>query len=85
MSTGFADKLFWRQVGLKWHCFKRLSRQKGEKPCWGSLCCRHELSRSGGQECRRPPAHLRCGLCDGAEMERRGWDESGPESENRQA
>lgn len=45
-----------------------------------SLCGAWNSERSDGQAIRRPIAILRCGTCDGAEMERRGWDESGPET-----
>jgi len=73
--SGFRDKLYWRQVRSAdvWHCFK--------KACGGgyvSLCDRAEIPKSGGQECRRPRPVLRCGICDGKEMDRRGWDSSGP-------
>lgn len=43
-----------------------------------SLCNAWYMERSGGQAIRRPIPLMRCGACDGAEMKRRGWDESGP-------
>jgi len=79
MSIGFTDKLFWRQptkYGGQSHCFKRVH----PGPKYQSLCRRWDLDRSGGQRCARPPAMLRCALCDVAEMKRRGWEESGPVS-----
>lgn len=84
---GLADKLYWRPVGpvpeprvQVWHCFKKLRGKKGEKDLWGSLCGDHVRTKSGGQSCQRPRVVLRCARCDGAEMKRRGWEESGPES-----
>jgi hypothetical protein len=31
-----------------------------------------------GRQISHPEAALRCGVCDGLEMERRGWEGSGP-------
>ncbi len=71
---GLQDKLYWREVrGGQWHCFK-----KNGEGTFTSLCGRHDLSRSGGQAIDRPHPWQRCGLCDGREMQRRGWNESGP-------
>jgi hypothetical protein len=39
-----------------------------------SLCQRQEIALVRAQKISRPDAHLRCGLCDGLEMARRGWD-----------
>lgn len=72
--AGLRDKLYWREVHGRWHCFK-----KAGHPLYVSLCGRHERTRSGGQAISRPRPELRCGLCDGREMDRRGWTESGPE------
>lgn len=88
MPSGLADKLYWRPVaGLlreSFHCFKRLEGSGGGRRVrCVSLCGRHEIQRSGGQACRRPEVVLRCGICDGKEMDRRGWDESGPTLEPR--
>lgn len=68
---GLRDKLFWRKVGGRVHCFKRL-----EGGGYESLCNRERIRRSGGQGCGRPPPMLRCGRCDGEEMLRRDRDES---------
>ena len=43
----------------------------------------NRLSNSGGQSIDRPAAVKRCAKCDGLEMKRRGWDESGPERPDR--
>jgi hypothetical protein len=77
MSSGFRDKLYWRLVDGHWafHCFKK-NRSRG----FVALCGRAELRRSGGQGIARPEAWQRCGLCDGIEMRRRGWSESGPKT-----
>lgn len=79
MSSGFTDKLFWRSIPRlspdTAHCFK-----KSDGHGWVSLCGRWVTKRIGGQACSRPRPELRCGLCDGLEMERRGWDESGPDT-----
>lgn len=78
MLSGLMDKLFWRPVrGGRWHCLK--SVQGGG---YQSLCGGVTRARSGGQAICRPPSILRCALCDGAEMKRRGWEEGGPDSEN---
>lgn len=89
MSSGFRDKLYWRQVndGL-YHCFEKTiftqspfgspgpKRRKG----YLSICGGHERRKSGGQRCGRPEAYQRCAVCDREEMELRGWLESGPTS-----
>lgn len=80
VPSGWADKLYWRQYarGALWHCFKRC---EGGPPTWAPLCeADVVLTRSGGQASCRPPAWLRCPICDGAEMKRRGWDEGADES-----
>ena len=75
MSSGLRDKLYWRQVhNGTWHCFKKL-----EGGGFISLCRKHQVERSGGQAVDRPRPEFRCGFCDGREMERRGWEESGSE------
>jgi len=79
MPKGLSDKLYWREeTAYKWHCFKKTGFRG--HPRYLSLCekdCRYWI---GGQSCRRPAAVLRCAICDGLEMKRRGWQESGPES-----
>jgi len=79
MPTGLADKLYWRQLWpfAKFHCFKKHSRGG-----YISLCGGEEIPRSMGQRCSRPPPYKRCAICDGLEMKRRGWKESGPDSPN---
>ena len=76
MSSGFKDKLYWRDpenVG-RVHCFKKSSEQR-----WVALCgFGYVLRKTDGQAIERPPVHERCGECDGLEMARRGWTESGP-------
>lgn len=89
MPSGLSDKLYWRQVGVlsdargRYHCFKRAASGPNHRARCVSLCGRHAIERSGGQACRRPEVILRCGECDGREMERRGWEESGPTLEPR--
>lgn len=77
ICSGLWDKLYWRPSpsGWVWHCYS-----KGAEGRYVSLCGAMTRTRSGGQQARRPPVLLRCGRCDVAEIERRGWDESGPES-----
>lgn len=75
--SGWQDKLYWRRAG-KYHCFKKVSNPHG----YQSLCGQEEIKKSGGQGIRRPPSVLRCGLCDGKEMDRRGWVESGETSKD---
>jgi hypothetical protein len=76
---GLTDKLYWRKARGEWHCFKKLAQVRG----FVSLCHRQEIPFVHGQKISRPEAPLRCGLCDGLEMERRGWDGSGPVSPRR--
>lgn len=73
--SGFQDKLYWRQSspGKRWHCFK-----KAEGGGYVSLCDEVEIKRSGGQAITRPDPWARCPICDGLEVKRRGWEESGP-------
>jgi len=75
---GLKDKLYWREGAPgsgHYHCFTR-----SKKGVYVSLCGRFELKRSGGQGCGRPAVLKRCGLCDGREADRRGWEESGDPS-----
>ncbi len=76
MPIGLTDKLYWRFIGGRSHCFKR---ERCEKT-WTSLCGRFEIGRSYGGATNRPLAELRCPICDGREMERRGKAESLPEN-----
>ena len=70
------DHLYWRKARGQWHCFKKIAQVRG----YVSLCQRQEIAMVRGQQIGRPEAHLRCGLCDGLEMARRGWGGSGPVS-----
>lgn len=78
MGIGLTDKLYWRPGDDgRFHCFKRLSessRRPGEK--FISLCHRQTKPVAGGGRLARPPVGMRCGMCDGLEMKRRGKDES---------
>lgn len=74
--SGFRDKLYWRLAGGLWHCFKK-GTSAGPRAFY-SLCGGESLLRVGTQQVRRPRPELRCGRCDGLEMQRRGWEESGP-------
>jgi hypothetical protein len=76
---GLTDKLYWRIARGEWHCFKKLAQVRG----FVSLCRRREIALVLGQKISRPEAPLRCGVCDGLEMERRGWEGSGPVSPRR--
>jgi hypothetical protein len=76
---GLTDKLFWRKARGEWHCFKKLAQVRG----YVSLCQRREIALVLGQQIARPEADLRCSLCDGVEMELRGWDSAGPVSPRR--
>lgn len=78
--SGLRDKLYWRYVedDAQYHCFKRTDERRGGQIVLIALCHRFERVRSGGGSCRRPEPVFRCALCDGREMKRRGWDESGP-------
>lgn len=82
-DIGLRDKLYWRArypSALRFHCFKRVAGNRRE---YIALCDDDiSIKHSGGQSIRRPPAFLRCAQCDCAEMKRRGWTESGPESPN---
>lgn len=82
-GQGFSDKLYWRcKLGGVYHCLKRTSSVSpgNRKHEFRSLCDKFAVpkGRLGGQGCRRPVPILRCGICDGKEMKRRGWKESGP-------
>jgi hypothetical protein len=70
------DHLYWRKARGQWHCFKKIAQVRG----YVSLCQRLEIAMVRGREISRPEAALRCGMCDGLEMERRGWVGSGPVS-----
>jgi hypothetical protein len=73
---GLTDKLYWRNARGQWHCFKKLPEVRG----YVSLCQSREIALVLGQQIARPEAPLRCGVCDGLEMARRGWGSSGPAS-----
>jgi hypothetical protein len=70
------DHLYWRKARKQWHCFKKIAQVRG----YVSLCQRQEIAVVRGRAISRPEATLRCGVCDGLEMERRGWEGSGPVS-----
>jgi hypothetical protein len=81
--SGLRDKLYWRKAypNAPAHCFKKIRQTKYPmRRQFQSLCGQHDLYGVGVQKCRRPPAIQRCAQCDVAEMKRRGWEESGPES-----
>lgn len=84
MSRGLTDKRYWRPDALGvWHCFKRLAHdQQTATQRFISLCHRAFLPRSGGGQGCRPPVGLRCGRCDGLEMDRVQAEESLPENPN---
>jgi hypothetical protein len=73
---GVTDKLYWRKARGEWHCFKKLAQVRG----YVSLCQRREIAIVLGQQIARPEANLRCSVCDGVEMARRGWEGSDPAS-----
>jgi hypothetical protein len=77
-SIGLADKLYWRWAGGVAHCFKKT--RFGRPVVLRSLCGRYDMTRSGGQSCNRPPAAMRCAMCDSREIGRRGKESSLPES-----
>jgi hypothetical protein len=66
------DKLYWRRSRGEWHCFQKLAQVRG----YVSLCQRLEIALVLGQQTTRPDASLRCSVCDGVEIERRGWTSS---------
>ena len=70
------DKLYWRKARGQWHCFKKIAQVRG----YVSLCQRQEIAMVRGREISRAVAALRCGVCDGLEMDLRGWEGSGPVS-----
>jgi hypothetical protein len=78
-SKGLTDNLYWRRARGEWHCFKKLAQVRG----FISLCERQEITSVRGQKISRPQAALRCEVCDGLEMEQRGWAFSGPVSPRR--
>jgi hypothetical protein len=73
---GLTDNLYWRKARSEWHCFKKLAQVRG----FISLCHRQEITFVHGRQIARPEARLRCEVCDGLEMARRGWGTSGPAS-----
>lgn len=78
---GLTDKLYWRLYGWAYHCFAPADgrrRRRYEALCSSGLV----ITRSGGQAIRCPPEYARCARCDRSEMQRRGWTESGPESDD---
>lgn len=79
--TWRTDRLYWRpsapSTAARWHCFKKT--REGD---FVSLCGEVSRPLSGGAYLSRPPAQLRCARCDIAEMDRRGTEESLPESED---
>lgn len=77
-GQGLRDKLYWRYFYALYHCLKKTEAEAGHE--FRSLCGNVLLpaGKLGGQDCRRPEPRLRCGVCDGKEMDRRGWKESGP-------
>jgi hypothetical protein len=79
MHEGLIEKLYWRNARGEWHCFTKLPQVRG----YVSLCQRREIGFVRGQQIARPEAPLRCDVCDGLEMARRGWDGSGPASPRR--
>jgi hypothetical protein len=78
--SGFTDKLYWRLgPGQFAHCFTKSRLGRGYR--YISLCgLAGRPTVGGGQGIGRPPAEWRCTLCDVAEINRRGWDSSGPSS-----
>ena len=78
-GQGLRDKLYWRYFGALYHCLKKTATEDGRHE-FRSLCGHYSKATGtlGGQDCRRPDPRLRCGVCDGKEMKRRGWEESGP-------
>ena len=85
--SGLRDKLYWRPRRDTWHCYRKETKSEGAY--FRTLCTfglpinSHIVSKGpGGQKTARPPALLRCAVCDGLEMERRGWSESGSESKD---
>jgi hypothetical protein len=72
------DKLCWRRARGEWHCFEKVTVRG-----FMSLCQRRETTFVRGQQIARPEADMRCGVCDGLEMARRGWSGSGPASSRR--
>jgi hypothetical protein len=77
-AEGLTEKLCWRRARGEWHCFRKLAQVRR----FISLCQRREIALVLGQQIARPEAHLRCGLCDGLEMARRGG-KAGPVSPRR--
>jgi|HubBroStandDraft_6_1064221.scaffolds.fasta_scaffold293621_3 hypothetical protein len=58
--------------------------QEASPGTWIYLTCElREIALVHGQQIGRPEARLRCSVCDGLEMARRGWGGSGPVSPRR--
>ena len=76
--SGLKDKLFWRKVDGKFHCFTKTTIRIGDGTRYRSLCEWHRLRKVGGQKNNRPEPVFRCARCDDLEAQRRGWEESGP-------
>jgi hypothetical protein len=76
--SGLKDKLYWREVSGRFHCFAATSIRIGDGTRYRSLCLWHWLRKVNGQQNARPEPVRRCARCDNLEAERRGWDGSGP-------
>lgn len=77
MCKHLRDPVYWRDVDGKWHAF-----QKAGHKYWISMCGAYDMQNlCGGAQTTRPRPELRCGRCDGLEMDLRGWEESGPTQE----
>jgi hypothetical protein len=74
-AIGLTWKRYWRGR----HCYVKRN-QNPPSQRYESLCGRFFRRHSGGQKTLRPPAVLRCGICDGAEMLGVGAEASLPES-----
>ncbi len=66
-------RFLWRAPTHTYHAFLKV----GPK-LWRSACRRLTRSTAGGPFIDRPDAMLRCGVCDGAEMDHYKADESLP-------
>ena len=80
LQPHMAHKPKWRWVGQVSHCFVKADEAAPIK--YRSLCGRYVRATAGGGAARRPPPWLRCGACDGAEMDMLGWSESGDETKD---
>src|SRR5688572_1502952 len=81
--TWLQTKTYWRKLSKleRFHCFRVSRHEDSKKPLWVSLCGDYELTRLGGQHCRRPEPVLRCGLCDAREISLFKKNESLPTTE----